>query len=115
MSDPWHVIARFSTMLSMSWLIQRRLRATSRQLQSARADLAVLDEQIGSLVDDALDLETRAVVADTGHAAYEHRQAMGHVEAINNERQRLTRRIADIEASQDQLLDGLNRSSARRM
>ena len=75
----------------------------------------MLDEQIGSLVDDALDLETRAVVADTGHAAYEHRQAMGHVEAINNERQRLTRRIADIEASQDQLLDGLNRSSARRM
>jgi UDP-N-acetylglucosamine 2-epimerase len=39
--------------------------------------------------------------------AFEHRQAVGHVEAAERHRQRLRDRIAALDAEQDRLLDRL--------
>jgi chromosome segregation ATPase len=95
----------------MRWMIERKLRTSTTALRAARTELATLDSQVVSLRDDADDLEIRSLTADGGaaaHVAYEHRQAVGHVEAVDRQRQRLRERIEALEAEQDRLLDRLN-------
>lgn len=91
----------------MSFWIERKLRAGTQRLAAATRELAVLDEQILSLRDDADDLETRAIVTGSGRDDYHRRDAAGHVEAVDRQRQRLRQRIADLEREQDELLDRL--------
>jgi hypothetical protein len=92
-------------------MIERRLRRSTAALRAARAELATLDQQVVALRDDADDLEVRSITADGGaaaHVAFEHRQAIGHVEAVERHRQRLQDRIVALDAEQDRLLDRLS-------
>jgi chromosome segregation ATPase len=91
----------------MSRWIERKLRGSSQRLARARRELAVLDEQVVSLRNDADELETRAIVTGSGRDDYYRRDAAGHVEAVERQRQRLRQRIADLEREQDELLDRL--------
>ncbi|HAN26112.1 MAG TPA: hypothetical protein DCP95_16320, partial [Microbacterium ginsengisoli] len=55
--------------------IERRLRTISKQLRSARDDLAVTEEQLIQLADEADDARLRALVSETPLAEREHRKA----------------------------------------
>lgn len=89
------------------WLVRRRLSATASRLKSLRADLAVADEQIMYLRDDADDAATRAIVSENSAARMDARQAREQVEALRAHRDRMVREIADLERRQDTLLDEL--------
>jgi bisphosphoglycerate-independent phosphoglycerate mutase (AlkP superfamily) len=90
-----------------AWLVKRRLKGVSRRLVAAREDLRVLDEQIRYVDDDADDARIRALVADDGFAAQEHRDAERHAAAHAGERARLLATIDELETRQDALLDRL--------
>ena len=53
-----------------NWLVERRLSQVSTRLKSLRAELAVIDEQMISLGDDADDQEIRARVAETAGSVF---------------------------------------------
>jgi predicted nucleic acid-binding Zn-ribbon protein len=88
-----------------NWLVERRLSQVSDRLKSLRAELAVIDEQMIHLGDDADDQEIRALVSETPGASYEARDARRHVDALAKHRAKVVEEIASLERRQDDLLD----------
>ena len=94
------------------WLLNRRLEQNAARLRAARAKLAVAEEQLSALEDEASNHELRALVSETPDAAYEFRQASAHVAAMRRHRDDLRREVVDLEVRQDELLDRLSASGA---
>ena len=85
--------------------VERRLRKAGARLRGLRDELAVIDEQLAHLVDDAETKSVQALVAENPAAAIEYREARGHCEAMAEHRRRVVVEIGALEARQDQLLD----------
>lgn len=82
----------------------------SAQLKSAREDLAVTDEQLIQLADEADDARLRALVSETPLAEKEHRKASRHADRLRKHRERLVAKIAALDEEQDDLLDRFSAS-----
>jgi hypothetical protein len=87
--------------------VERRLRKAGGRLRQLREELAVIDEQLAHLVDDADDKSLRALVAENPAAAIEFREAAGHSEAMADHRRHVVAEIVALETRQDGLLDEL--------
>jgi hypothetical protein len=88
-----------------SWLVERRLSQVGSRLKSLRAELAVIDEQLTHLGDDADEQAIRALVSETAGSSFEARDAKRHVDAMVKHRQHVVAEIAALERKQDELLD----------
>jgi hypothetical protein len=88
--------------------IERKLRQVSSRLRALREELRIADEQLAHLRDEADDMSIRAMVAETSHAGIEARHAQGHADAMAKHRTHLADSIAQLERTQDQLLDDLS-------
>ncbi|MEY3797652.1 MAG: hypothetical protein RL628_550 [Actinomycetota bacterium] len=91
-------------------MIERRLRETGVRLRRLREELAVVDEQLEHLNDDAEDKELRSLVSETSGAGVEYREARLHAEAMRRHRTQVHSSILELEAKQDELLDKMNLS-----
>ena len=91
-------------------MIERRLRETGVRLRRLREELAVVDEQLGHLNDDAEDKALRALVSETSGAGVEYREARLHAEAMRRHRAQVQSSILELEVKQDELLDKMNQS-----
>ncbi len=89
------------------WLLERRLSDSSQRLKHLRTELAVADEQLLVLTDAADEARLRALVSETPLAEREHRQARRHADAMVRHRARLVDAIAQLQRTQDELLDEL--------
>jgi hypothetical protein len=87
--------------------IERRLDDVSARLRRARAELAVVEEQLSVLADHADDAEIRALVSETPLAEREHREARRHADALRRSRAAVVASIAELERAQDDLLGRL--------
>ncbi len=87
--------------------IERRLDDVSARLRRARAELAVVDEQLAVLADHADDAALRALVSETPLAEREHREARRHADALARSRTAVFNSIAELERVQDDLLGRL--------
>jgi hypothetical protein len=87
--------------------VERRLSDAHDRLVRARAELAVLDEQLVVVTEIADDTRLRALVAETPVASKEHDEASRHASAMLQTRSALLERIAQLERRQDELLDQL--------
>ena len=88
-------------------LLERTLRRTVLSVREVRDELRILDEQLAYVESDLADKELRAMVSETPSAAYEHHDALRHVEVMRAERERLVARLRDLEREQDAALDRL--------
>jgi len=91
-----------------SALVKWQLKKIGKRLHSLRAEVQVIDEQRMYLVDDADDLDVRAVVSESGRDRAEARSAEGHVAAMGRAKAHAQAEIARLEARQDELLDKLS-------
>ena len=91
-----------------SAVVKWQLKKTSSRLRTLRDELRVIDEQRMYVDDDAVDLQLRAVVADSPMARSEAHEAGGHAAAYSKARAHIVDEIAQLEAKQDQLLDRLS-------
>jgi hypothetical protein len=89
------------------WLVERKLTEAAERLRHVRAELAVVDEQLAFLVDAADDARLRAMVSETPMADREHREAQKHADAMSRHRRDLVSQIAELQKSQDELLERL--------
>lgn len=76
-------------------------------MRTLREELRVVDEQFRHLADEADDLGLRALVSETPAAEHEYRRAQSHADAMARHREHLVATIAELELSQDRLLDRL--------
>lgn len=88
-------------------LIERRLRDVSERLKAVARDLAVADEQLAHLADEAEEARLRALVSETPVAEREHREAQRHADAMRRHREDLAAEVRLLESNQDDLLDRL--------
>ncbi len=86
-------------------MLERKLSSATRRLKELREELAVVDEQLASLADDADDTRLRALVSETPLAGREHQEAQRHVDAMARHRRDVVARIETLERSLDELLD----------
>ena len=86
-------------------MTERRLKQVATRLKSLRSELAIIDEQLAHLGDDADDQAIRALVSETPGASFEARDAQRHVDAMHNHRAHVVEEIAGLERKQDELLD----------
>ena len=71
------------------------------------AELAVAEDQLAHLAEDADDARLRALVSETPLAEHDKREAERHAEAMRRHRDGLVVERDRLEASQDALLDRL--------
>jgi hypothetical protein len=88
-------------------LIERRLREASQRLKRAREELAVIEEQLTALTDAADDARLRALVSETPLANREYQEARRHADAMERGKQTVLASIAELQTTQDELLDRL--------
>ena len=88
-----------------SWLVERRLSKVGSRLKTLRSELAVIDEQLLYLGEDADDQAIRAMVAETASSSFEARSAQGNFANMTKHRLKVVEEIVDLEQRQDQLLD----------
>lgn len=93
--------------MSARSLVERRLSGLGERLRALRDELALTDEQLAVLADEAGDLRLRSLVSETALAERDHRDAERHAEAMRRHRGEVLAEIARIEAEQDRLLDRL--------
>jgi len=89
-------------------ILQRRLVDVSERLKRLRAELAVTEEQLAFLEDEADDARLRALVAETPLGEVEARDARRHADALRRHRDALNRSVAELVREQDALLDRMS-------
>ena len=88
-----------------NWLVERRLKQAGARLRHLRDELAVIDEQLAQLADEADDMSLRSLVAETPGAAYDYHHAQAHADAMSKHRSHVVESIAELERRQDLLQD----------
>ena len=88
-------------------LLERRLTDLSDRLRESRRELAIADEQLAHLAEEADDARLRSRMSETPLAEQEHREAARHAEAMTRHRAAVVATIEQLERSQDELLDRL--------
>lgn len=86
------------------FLLERRIRDVHSRLARAREELAVLDEQLRVVADEAEDARLRALVSETPLAAHEYGEVRRHVDAMSRAREALVRQVDELNRRQDELL-----------
>ena len=94
-------------------LVERRLSEVAERLRELRGELAVTEEQLRHLAEQADDARLRALVSETPIAGQEHREAQRHADAMSRHRADVQSSIARLEQTQDELLDRLSAELAR--
>ena len=92
--------------------IESKLRDVNVRLRHARAELAVLEEQLLVFLDSAEETRVQALVDESPLSAAEHTEAQRHAEANVRSRDRLAAQVRDLESSRDDLLDRLSATAA---
>jgi len=82
------------------------------RLKKAREELVVLEEQLAALSEEADDARLRALVSEARGADREHRDAQKHADAMARSRTAVMATIAELESTQNRLLDQLVPGSA---
>ncbi len=88
-------------------LIERRLRDVSDRLKAIARDLAVAEEQLAHLDEEADEARLRALVSETPLAEQEHHEAARHAQAMRRHHADLVAEVRQLELAQDDLLDRL--------
>ncbi len=92
-------------------LLERRLVEVSTELKRLRTELHVATEQLAHFADEADDARLRSLVSETPGAGREHREAQKHASSMTRHRDEVQAKIAELEKSQDDLLDRLSAES----
>jgi hypothetical protein len=94
--------------------IERRLLDISDRIKQAAAELAVTDEQLSFLDEEAEDARLRAIVAETPMEVATANEAARHADALRRHRDALMRSIGELRTEQDELLDRMTAEPAPR-
>jgi hypothetical protein len=87
--------------------VERRLFDVHARLDRARAELALVEEQLVVLSESADELRIRMLVAETAQANREWNDARRHVEVMEKSRDAVRVTMKELEQSQDDLLSQL--------
>lgn len=86
------------------FLVERRLREVHSRLLRAREELAVLDEQLAVVSEEAEDLRLRSLVSETPLAEHDYTEVRRHADAMTRARAAMHAAVEELERRRDELL-----------
>ena len=81
-------------------------------MKKVNLELAIADEQLDHLSEEADEARLRALVSETPLAGQEHREAQRHADAMRRHRDLLAAEVLELESTQNELLDRLVATSS---
>ena len=87
-----------------SFLVERRLRDVHDRLLRARSELAVIDEQLAVVAEEAEDARIRSLVSETPLAVHDYTDVRRHADAMTRARAAMSAKVDDLERRRDDLL-----------
>jgi hypothetical protein len=103
--------ATYNRTLMQRFTVEGRLRDVHVRLVRARQELAVLDEQLAAVSEEAEDARLRSLVAETPLAAHEYTEIQRHVDAMARARAAMSATVAGLERRRDELLMNVGNGS----
>jgi chromosome segregation ATPase len=88
-------------------VLERKLSEITFRLRALRDEIAVAQEQLHALAEDADDSRLKALVSETPLAEHEHAEAQKHADAMQRHLGALVAELDGLERAQDDLLDRL--------
>lgn len=88
-------------------LIERKLFDVAQRLKRAREELALIEEEHTAMSEAADEARIRSLVSETPLAHREYAEAQRHADAIERSRRTVAAEVAELQQSQDDLLDRL--------
>lgn len=85
--------------------VERRLRDVHSRLVRARQELAVLNEQLLVVQEEAEEARLRSLVSETPLATHEHNEVQRHADALTRARDAMAANVKDLTRKQDELLE----------
>jgi|TARA_B100001113_G_C20520725_1_gene367204 chromosome segregation ATPase len=95
-------------------VVERQLKEVGKRISRYKDELAIADEQLNHLQDEAADARMRSLVSETAIADQERREVDQQVESMNRHYQYLISEIKNLEERQDQLLEKISKATAGR-
>jgi predicted RNA-binding protein len=92
-------------------MLERRIREVHARLVRARQELAVLDEQLAVVLEEADDARLRSLVSETPLATHDYVEIQRHADAMTRAHLAMASTVADLVAKQDDLLSRVGSSS----
>tara|TARA_Y100000748_G_C15226784_1_gene383462 strand:- start:248 stop:553 length:306 start_codon:yes stop_codon:yes gene_type:complete len=93
---------------------ERQLKEVGKRISRYKDDLAIADEQLSHLQNEAEDVRMKSLVSETAIADRERREVDQQVESMNRHHQYLVAEIKDLEERQDQLLEKIFKAEVGR-
>ncbi|MDA8291699.1 MAG: hypothetical protein M0Z33_08485 [Actinomycetota bacterium] len=87
--------------------VERRLFDVHARLDRARAELAIVEEQLAAFTDAADEARIRMLVSETAQADRDWNEARRHSEVMARSRDAARAAVAELERLQDELLSQL--------
>ncbi len=88
-------------------MIERRLFDVAQRLKRAREQLSVIEEQLAVMAEAADEARIRSLVSETPLAHREYADAQRHADAMERSRRSVAAEVAELQQTQDELLDRL--------
>jgi hypothetical protein len=85
-------------------VLERRIQDVHASLLRARRELAVLDEQLAVVTEEADEARLRSLVAETPLATHEYAEVRRHADAMTRARRQMAHDLDELERRQDELL-----------
>jgi len=85
--------------------VERRLRDVHARLVRARAELAILDEQLAVVSESTEDARIRSLVSETPLAAHDYSEQQRHTDAMARARAAMAANVVELERRRDELLE----------
>ena len=95
-------------------LIERKLFDVAQRLKRAREQLGLIEEQLAVMADAAEEARIRSLVSETPLAHREYTEAQRHADAMDRSRRTVAAEVAELQTTQDELLDRLISDDADR-
>ena len=95
-------------------VVERQLKEVGKRISRYKDELAIADEQLHHLQNEAEDARMKSLVSETAIADQERREVDQQVESMNRHYQHLIAEIKNLEERQDQLLEKISKASAGR-
>ena len=101
---PCAAAAAYNRLPMQRFLVERRLRDLHQRLVRAREELAILDEQLAMVSEEAEDARLRSLVSETPLATHEYTEVRRHADAMTRARAALCATVEGLERRRDELL-----------
>ncbi len=85
-------------------VLERRIQDVHANLLRVRRELAVLDEQLAVVTEEADEARLRSLVAETPLATHEYAEVRRHADAMVRARRQMADDLDQLERRQDELL-----------